>query len=150
MPCSTARSDTPVRSTTRPPGVTIAENPVGAACSTQRPVSIARSWLDATCWPCTWVPVKLEPFVGLRSTAPPLPMASRARSGKNTSQLITTPKSPAGVDRTASPSPGMASRPGSVFGAKGSMSERSGTNSPNGTRRSLSTSSTTSPSGPSA
>ena len=89
-----------------PPGVTMAEKPVGAACSTHRPVSMARSRLDATCWACTWVPVKLDPFVGLRSTSPPLPMASRARSGKNTSQLMTTPKRPTGVSSTGSPRAG--------------------------------------------
>jgi len=36
---------------------TNAENPVGDACTTQRPVSIARNRLDATCWVCTIVPV---------------------------------------------------------------------------------------------
>ena len=53
----TACSLTAVRSITSPSGVTNVENPVGAACTTHRPVSIARSRLDATCWVCTIVPV---------------------------------------------------------------------------------------------
>ena len=49
--CSrTARSEMPVRSIKRPVGSTIALNPVGAACSTQRSFSMARSRLEATCW----------------------------------------------------------------------------------------------------
>ncbi len=68
--CSAARSDTPVRCSTRPSGATTAENPVGAAaCSTHLPVSIARNRLEATCWDWTWVPVKLDPLVGFSSTA---------------------------------------------------------------------------------
>ena len=46
-----------LRSTTVPSGAMNAVNPVGATCTTQRPVSIARRRLDATCWVCTIVPV---------------------------------------------------------------------------------------------
>ena len=53
----TACSLTAVRSMHVAVGVTNAENPVGAAWTTQRPVSMARSRLDATCWVCTIVPV---------------------------------------------------------------------------------------------
>ena len=52
---STACSETPVRWSTRPWGSTTALNPVGATWSTQRPVSSARSRLDATCWDCSTV-----------------------------------------------------------------------------------------------
>ena len=52
----TARSLTAVRWCTSPSGVTNAENPVGAACTTQRPVSRARSRLEAICCVCTIVP----------------------------------------------------------------------------------------------
>ena len=38
-------------------GSTKAEKPVGDTCTTQRPVSMARSLLDATCWVCSTVPV---------------------------------------------------------------------------------------------
>ena len=37
------------------PGVMIVEKPVGAACDSHCPVSIARSRDDAICWVCTWV-----------------------------------------------------------------------------------------------
>ena len=40
---------------TSPSGVTMAEKPVGAACSVHRPVSMARSRDDAICWLCTMV-----------------------------------------------------------------------------------------------
>ena len=53
--CSTACSEILVRASTRPSGSTMALNPVGAAWSTHRPLSMARSRLDATCWVCTWV-----------------------------------------------------------------------------------------------
>ena len=52
---STRCSDTAVRWTTPPDGLTTAENPVGAACSTHRPDSMARRRLLATCWDCTRV-----------------------------------------------------------------------------------------------
>ncbi len=86
--------------------------------------------------------------MGLSSTSPPWPMASRARSGKNTSQLMTTPTGPTGGgrSRTGSPVPVAASRAGSESGASGSIRLRNGTNSPKGTRRSFSTSSTITPS----
>ncbi len=54
---STLRSLTAVRCRTLPSESTIAVNPVGAACTTHRPFSIARSLLEATCWVCTIVPV---------------------------------------------------------------------------------------------
>ena len=40
----------PLRWATAPSGVTMAENPVGAACTTHRSVSTARSLLEAICW----------------------------------------------------------------------------------------------------
>ena len=52
----TARSLTAVRWSTSPSGDTNAENPVGAAWTTQRPVSRARSRLEAICCVCRIVP----------------------------------------------------------------------------------------------
>ena len=54
---STACSLVAVRCWTSPSGDTKALNPVGATCTTQRPVSMARSRDEATCWVCTDVPV---------------------------------------------------------------------------------------------
>ena len=53
--------------------------PVGAAWSTHRSVSRARRREVASCWVCRIVSQYEEPLVGLSSTVPPLPMASRAR-----------------------------------------------------------------------
>jgi hypothetical protein len=57
VPRTIARSLTAVRSITSPSGVTSSENPVGDTCTSHRPVSIARSRLDATCCVWTIVPV---------------------------------------------------------------------------------------------
>ena len=46
---STRCSLMPDRTTTRPDGVITALKPVGAACTTHRPVSIARNRDDAIC-----------------------------------------------------------------------------------------------------
>jgi hypothetical protein len=57
LPRTIARSLTAVRSMTSPSGVTSSEKPVGETWTSHRPVSIARSRLDATCWLCRMVPV---------------------------------------------------------------------------------------------
>ena len=53
----TACSLIDVRSWTSPSGETNALNPVGAACTTQRPCSMARSRDEAICWLCSTVHV---------------------------------------------------------------------------------------------
>ena len=53
----TNRSLTSVRLNTTTTGHTNAENPVRDTCTTQRPVSAARSLLEAICWVCRMVPV---------------------------------------------------------------------------------------------
>ena len=54
---TTRRSLIEVRPITTPDGVTNALNPVGAACTTHRPCSTARSREEATCWVCSTVHV---------------------------------------------------------------------------------------------
>ena len=136
-PCTTFCSLTPVRSMTRPLGVTIALKPVGAACNTQRPVSSARSRDDAIC--CVWTIVNQydEPFVGLTRICPPWRIASRARLAKKISHEMLMPMGPSGVSSTAGPVPGKTSRGGSAPPANGSTIPRSGTYSPKGTVRTL-------------
>ena len=137
--CNTRCSPMLVRSTTSPSGVTTAENPVGAAWTTQRPVSMARRRDEATCWVWTWVNQYDEPLVGFNNTSPPPAMPSRARPVKNTSHEIATPTGPAGVANTAGEVPALASRRGRPApGATRSMNDRNGTHSPKGTRNTLS------------
>ncbi|MEZ5371452.1 MAG: hypothetical protein R2704_01640 [Microthrixaceae bacterium] len=147
MAYSTRCSDTAVRWRTSPDGSTTAENPVGAACNTHRPDSMARSRLLATCWDCTRVREYDAPLVGLSTISPPAATPSRTRRGKKTSQLITVAAptvapSAKGRSTTAVPVPGTWSRPGSspppIASSIGSISGRNGTYSPKGTRRSLS------------
>jgi hypothetical protein len=88
------------RSTMCPDGVITALNPVGAAWTTQRPVSIARRRDDAICWLWMIDPWNEAPFVGLSSTSPPPLMAARARSAKKISHEMSTPSVPAGVCST--------------------------------------------------
>ena len=135
VPWTTSASLTAVRSSTSPVSDTIAVNPVGAICTTQRPVSIARMRLAATCWLCTIVPLNDAPLVGFATSVAPRCTPSRTRSPKNTSQLIAVATLPTpGTSMTAGPSPTIASLDTSESPATVSRIDRSGTNSPNGTR----------------
>src|SRR4029453_16919672 len=64
----TARSLIEVRWRTSPSGVTKALNPVGAAWTTHRPVSSARTRELAPCWVCTMVNQDEKPMEGLGPT----------------------------------------------------------------------------------
>ena len=116
----------------------MAEKPVGATCSRDRSLSMARMRDDATCCVCTSVPVNDEPFVGLSTSSAPSSTPSRTRSPKKISQEMATLRSPAGVASYAGRSPILASRSVRFPPPNGSSSHRSGTYSPNGTRCTLS------------
>ena len=121
-------------------GSTKALKPVGATCTTQRPVSMARSRDEAICWVCTIVPVYVDPLVGLSSSWPPWlhRVAGAAAEEDLPGDHHAEPARPA-VSQHGGTGAGDGVAVGQrVRRATCASSDRNGTYSPNGTRWTLS------------